>query len=104
MPFVLPRGRLVMARLAVPPFKTLCETTTDEFYNQDRGTNYAQARYLCYYLQEHSLLVRFYRDFRRNVASDPTGYETLKSILREEDMAEFQKRWKDFVLQLKFEG
>jgi hypothetical protein len=100
----LPALQRALRKGTVPPFKTLCETTTDEFYNQDRGTNYAQARYLCYYLQEHSLLVRFYRDFRRNVASDPTGYETLKSILREEDMAEFQKRWKDFVLQLKFEG
>jgi hypothetical protein len=100
----LPALQRALRKGTVPPFKTLCDTTTDEFYNQDRGTNYAQARYLCYYLQEHGLLIRFYHAFRRNVASDPTGYGTLKSILREEEMAEFQKRWKDFVLGLKFEG
>jgi hypothetical protein len=100
----LPALQRALRKGTVPPFKALCETTTDEFYNHDRGTNYSQARYLCYYLQEHGLLIRFYQTFRRNVASDPTGYETLKSILREDDMTEFQNRWKDFVLQLKFEG
>ena len=40
----------------------------------DRGTNYAQARYLCYYLQEHGLLDHFYRDFLARQAQDPTGY------------------------------
>lgn len=99
----LPALQRALRKGTVPSFKTLCETTTDEFYNQDRGSNYAQARYLCYYLQEHGLLVRFYRAFHRNVASDPSGYATLKSILREEDMVEFQKRWKDFVLTLRFE-
>jgi hypothetical protein len=100
----LPALQRALRKGTVPPFKALCETTTDEFYNHDGGSNYAQARYLCYYLQEHGLLIRFYQTFRRNVASDSTGYETLKSILRAEDMAEFQKRWKDFVLGLKFEG
>jgi len=100
----LPALQRALRKGSVPPFKALCETTTDEFYNHDGATNYARARYLCYYLQEHGLLIRFYQTFRRNVASDPTGFETLKSILREEDMAEFQKRWKDFVLELKFDG
>jgi len=48
-----------------------------EFYSDPHGTNYARARYLCYYLQEHDLLRKFYRRFRANVASDPTGYNTL---------------------------
>jgi hypothetical protein len=100
----LPGLQRALRKGTVPPFKTLCETTTDEFYNHDRGTNYSQARYLCYYLQERGLLIRFYQAFRRNVASDATGYETLKSIFGEQDMADFQKRWKDFVLELKFEG
>jgi hypothetical protein len=87
----------------LPSFEKLCGTTTRQFYDRDRGTNYAQARYLCYYLQEHGLLVRFYRTFRRNVANDPTGIETLKSILGEESLAAFQKRWEKYVLNLRFE-
>jgi Peptidase_C39 like family len=100
----LPGLQRALRKGTVPPFKTLCETTTEEFYGRDTGVNYSQARYLCYYLQERGLLIRFYQAFRRNVASDPSGYETLKSILGEQDMTEFQRRWKDFVLALKFEG
>jgi hypothetical protein len=100
----LPALQRALEKGKVPSFKTLCETTTDEFYNQDRGSNYAQARYLCYYLQERGLLIRFYRAFRKHVAADPSGYQTLKTILGEGDMTEFEQRWKDFVLQLKYEG
>jgi hypothetical protein len=87
----------------LPSFEKLCRTTTSEFYDRDRGTNYAQARYLCYYLQEQGLLVKFYRAFRKNVGHDPTGIETLKMILGEEDLAAFQQRWQTYVLKLEFE-
>jgi hypothetical protein len=87
----------------LPSFEKLCGTTTRQFYDHDRGTNYAQARYLCYYLQEHGLLVKFYRAFRRHVGTDPTGIDTLKSVLGEEDLAAFQNRWEQYVLKLKFE-
>jgi hypothetical protein len=86
----------------VPSFQTLTSTTTDEFYHGDRGTNYAQARYLCYYLQEHDLLVRFYREFHQNQRKDPTGYQTLKRVLGEEDMDAFHSRWESYVLGLTF--
>jgi hypothetical protein len=68
----------------------------------DRGTNYAQARYLCYYLQEKGLLARFYREFRANRKDDPTGYNTLKKVLDEKDMTAFKKRWEEFVLKLRY--
>ncbi len=71
----------------VPSFKTLCSTTTDEFYEKDRGTNYAQARYLCYYLQQHGLLRKFYHRFYADRKKDPTGYATLQEILGRSDMA-----------------
>jgi hypothetical protein len=32
--------------------RDLTKTTDDAFYDDDRGEHYAQARYLCYYLQE----------------------------------------------------
>ncbi len=76
-------------------------TTTREFYDDGRGTNYAQARYLCYYLQDRGLLVKYYHAFVKNADKDPTGYDTLKTILGERDMAAFQKRWEEYVLKLK---
>lgn len=86
----------------VPTFEELTGTSNNEFYREDRGTNYAQARYLCYYLQEKGLLTKFYTEFVATVGKDPTGYGTLKSVLGEKDMAAFEKRWKDFVLKLTF--
>lgn len=86
----------------VPSFKTLISTTEYGFYQDDPGTNYAQARYLCYYLQEKSLLVKFYHKFRANCKKDPTGYETLKEVSGEKDMDAFKKKWEHFVLKLRF--
>jgi hypothetical protein len=86
----------------VPSFETLCSTTRDGFYNADPGTNYSQARYLCYYLQEHGLLVKFYRQFRADWQADPTGLETLKKVLKEDDLVAFQAKWEEYVARLKF--
>jgi hypothetical protein len=89
----------------VPTFRTLCSTTTYQFYRRDPGTNYSQARYLCYYLQQHGLLERYYQQFRRDVRVDPTGYETLKSILglrTDADMERFKTTWEDWILTLRY--
>ncbi|MGB2613167.1 MAG: DUF1570 domain-containing protein [Phycisphaerae bacterium] len=86
----------------VPSFQSLTATSDRAFYTEDKETNYAQARYLCYWLQEHGLLVKFYHAFRAAAKEDPTGYETLKRVLGGADMAAFQKRWEQFVLRLHF--
>ena len=86
----------------VPSFKTLCSTTDDEFYNQDAGTNYAQARYLCYYLQQQGLLRKFYHRFHADCEKDPAGYDTLQAVLGREDMDKFQKEWEAYVMRLRF--
>jgi hypothetical protein len=86
----------------VPSFKALNDMNAYEFYTQDKGTNYGQARYLCYYLQEKGLLVQFYREFHKNRGQDPTGYNTLKRILDETDMSAFKKKWEAYVLELTF--
>jgi hypothetical protein len=86
----------------LPSFKTLLSTTSYQFYHMGKGNNYAQARYLCYYLQEKDLLVKFYNAFSRDVNKDPSGYETLKEILNESDMKDFKKRWEKWVLKLRF--
>src|SRR5438132_11611993 len=65
----------------VPSFKTLTGMDDRAFYNQDKGTNYGQARYLCYYLQQRGLLVKVYRDFVAHQRADPTGHQTLRHVL-----------------------
>ena len=86
----------------VPSFKGLCSTTTNQFYNGDRGTNYAQARYLCYYLQEKGLLLKFYHAFHDDVKTDPAGYDTLMKTLDAKDMEAFQKAWEAWVSALTY--
>jgi len=93
-----------LRRGSVPTFERLTSTTTNEFYEKDPGTNYAQARYLLYYLQEKGLLVRYYRRFHANRERDPTGYQTLKDVLglTQRDIPGFERDWARYVLALRF--
>src|SRR5712692_5983076 len=84
----------------VPSFKTLTALDARGFYNEDKGTNYGQARYLCYYLQQRGLLVRFYREFYAHQKEDPTGYQSLQRILGVADMNAFKQIWEKYVLTL----
>ncbi len=85
---------------AVPSFRWLMEQSFDQFYRQDPGTNYAQSRYLCQYLQEKGLLREYYKEVRENQASDPTGYDTFTRILDIEDQAVFEAEWEAWVKKL----
>lgn len=67
-----------------------------------KGTNYAQARYLCYYLQGKCLLVKYYNEFRKNSKADHTGYKTLQKVLGVEDMKKWQEMWEKWILTLHF--
>ncbi|HSE33847.1 MAG TPA: hypothetical protein VLA93_19910 [Pyrinomonadaceae bacterium] len=85
----------------VPKFKTLLETTSQEFYDDTTGLHYAQSRYLCYYLQQNGLLVKFYQHFLKNQADDPSGFKSLQTVLGETDIEAFQTRWEKYVLGLR---
>ena len=84
----------------VPAFKTLTAMDANAFYNEDKGVNYAQARYLCYYLQENGVLVKFYREFQARPQEDPSGFKALQKTLNEADMDAFKTKWEKFVLAL----
>jgi hypothetical protein len=85
----------------VPSFSQLTSFDSGQFYNEDRGVNYAQARYLCYYLQQKGLLVKFYQEFHAHQKEDPTGFKSLQKTLAETDMDAFKTKWEKFVLDLK---
>lgn len=84
----------------VPSFSDLTALDATAFYNEDRGVNYAEARYLCYYLQQEGLLVKFYQEFHARQKEDPTGFKTLQKTLAENDMGAFKTKWEKFVLNL----
>jgi hypothetical protein len=85
----------------VPSFETLTSMNSNDFYSQDKGTNYGQARYLCYYLQEKGLLVKFYQEFFAHQNDDPTGFKSLQKVLAEPDMAAFKTKWEKYVMELR---
>jgi Papain-like cysteine protease AvrRpt2 len=99
----LPNWRLAGLKRAVadgrvPTFEAMATHGNDAFYASPTG--YAQARYLCLYLQEKRLLRRYYKEFRAGAAADATGYATLKRILGHPDMKRFQSDWEAWVMKL----
>ncbi len=98
----LPGLKDAIAEGTLPSLETLVSTTDSQFYGDESGTNYAQARYLLYYLQEQGLLLDYYKEFHKNTAEDPTGWDTLVSTLHEKDMKAFQKRWEKWVMDLEW--
>jgi hypothetical protein len=85
----------------VPSFKELLEMDARAFYNDTSGVHYAQSRYLCYYLQEKGLLVKFYKEFLAKQTEDPSGFKSLQRVLGEADMDAFKRRWENYVLGLR---
>ena len=86
------------------PLQQLLSTSRKEFYEDPQGMHYAQARYLCYYLQEKHLLRKFYREFKKNHLADPTGIETLLKVAGEDSLQKFQAKWLEFLAPLSFVG
>ncbi|HEY7372340.1 MAG TPA: C39 family peptidase [Polyangia bacterium] len=99
----VPNWRLAGLKRAIqagklPSFAAMTADSDTRFYASSTG--YAQARYLCLYLQEEGLLHRYYDQFSTGVAGDPTGYRTLVRVLGEPDMARFEKQWQAWALAL----
>src|SRR5439155_4595710 len=75
----------------------------DEFYGEAHvGLNYAQARYLLYYFQEHNQLADFYKKLRANQKTDPAGLATFKEMIAPQLPEEFESHWRTWVLKLQY--
>ena len=76
----------------------------DQFYGDKHvGLNYAEARYLLMYLQEQGKLADFYHKLRAGQAEDTTGLKTLEAVIAPGSLAEFEKAWRAWVMELKFQ-
>jgi hypothetical protein len=74
--------------------RPLAELVGDaRFRGPDEGTNYAQARYFCLYMQQKGVLEKFYRTFRRKQSDDPRGLKTLAAVFA----TQWQELDKDFA-------
>lgn len=99
----LHRLQTAMAHGQLEPIQSIL--TTDSLRNHQEPLNYACARYLCLYLQENDLLGTFYHAFRdHGVQTDPTGRETLKSLLGEARFASLDRDYKRWIGELSAEG
>jgi hypothetical protein len=100
----LPNWRLAGLQRAIrrgqlPTLARMTADSNEAFY--DSPTGYAEARYLCLYLQEKGLLGRFYAEYRAGYDTDPTGFRTLSRVLGGRDMVRFQLAFEAWALSLR---
>lgn len=85
------------------PLSDLMKTTTEQFYGEDdRGVNYATARYLCLYLQEKKQLIPFFKAFKETAKTDPTGALAFEKATGKTPSA-LDPAWREWVLSLKYQ-
>ncbi|MDD4891171.1 MAG: hypothetical protein PHU85_14715 [Phycisphaerae bacterium] len=100
----LPNWRLPALQKAIEANKlgSLEDLTSTDFRGANMGMNYAQARYLCHYMQDKGMLEKYYRAFRDHAADDPTGLKTLKEAFAPKTLADVDMEWRKWVLTLRF--
>ena len=95
-----PQLRDAVKKGTTVPLKKLL--STNDFYGSNSGLLYAQARYLCMYLQEWGVLEKFYAKFRDNHKKDPTGGKFLEEVL-DQKLGQIEKDWLAWVKKLEYD-
>lgn len=83
------------------PLERVLSLSTSGFYGEGSGLHYAEARYLCMYLQERGLLESFYRTFLNGFSADPTGRAALETVTGA-PVERLEESWKRWVLTLRW--
>lgn len=97
----LPGTQQAISEDWMPPLTWLIGLQGSAFYEADQGSNYGQARYLLYYLQEQGKLTAFYDRLRSHSTTDPTGQRALEETLGITDLAAWEASvWRPYVLAL----
>lgn len=95
----LPGLQKLIANRTLRPTRTMI--AANDFRGALEGANYAQARYLCFYLQQQGKLTEFYQVYRANQSEDPLGEASLAQVLKITDWAEFDREYWHWVMALK---
>ena len=102
----LPNWRLPALQKAIEENKlrSLSELIQDRQFRDVKrvGINYAEARYLMFYLQEKGLLKQYYVEFRDHAAADPDGLASLKKVIAPTSLDAFEADWRKWVMTLRF--
>ncbi len=85
------------------PISALIKTDDDSFYGDSSSFYYAQARYLCQYLQDKNLLKKFYRKFRDDFEKDKTGKKFLEEVTGMKT-GKLDAEFREWVKELKYEN
>ena len=85
-----------------PSFARMADAGRGKFSGKEEALYYAMARYVCFYLQERGLLLRFYRAFRGRVSADRNGLATLQDKTSR-DLVSLRADWERFVADLRYE-
>ena len=72
----------------------------DNFRGPLEGTNYAQARYFCLYMQERGVLVDFVREFRERRGADPRAEESVAAVFPDLTWEELDRDFQSWVTRL----
>lgn len=72
----------------------------DGFRGSEEAVNYAQARYLCMFMQERGLLAEYFHQFHANHADDPHGQQTLLAVFDQHDWASLNTAFRRWVGEL----
>ncbi len=98
----LPALQDALADKSYTSLEKLMKTDWDEFYGSRSDVNYAQARYLCMYLQEEGLLKKYYKHFRDTYSDDKTGITQMEKITGK-TISQLDKDYVEWVKTLKYE-
>jgi hypothetical protein len=93
----LPILKKALADGTAPSWEKLAGFTDGAFYSDDRGANYATARYTLMWLQERGLLRTFWSEWTAHRADDAGGLKTLAKQFPGKDLATLQAEWKAWV-------
>ncbi|HTN75723.1 MAG TPA: hypothetical protein VL096_10775 [Pirellulaceae bacterium] len=72
----------------------------DDFRGEREAVNYAQARYVCLFMQEQGVLELFYTQLKANIKRDPYGEVALREVFPNYSHAELNAAFAEFVKQL----
>lgn len=90
----------VASAAQLPTLRELTELDQAGFHGRDRQLHRTAARLLCRHLQREGALEQTQQHLRSNLTSDPTGYETLLTVLGHEDGAGLQDAWERWLRSL----
>lgn len=83
----------------IVPLDRLLALSRAEFRGEGKKLHYAESRYLCFYLQERSLLKKMYARFREGQEGNPTGRQALEEAAGI-TLPELDRAWRDWILRI----